>query len=199
MEAVESRQKIIETAGAMIADLGYEAVSIREIAAEVHVDVDEIRRLFGSKSGLYDEILKTVASSPRLQAIASGDPDEGDPVENLRTVAHAVASQCGMANGDGWRFRLIANELLRSKSRSQMVVGYWMPGYRYVARQISRIRGRSDPKRDTLLACGFFCLLDNMASFRDLVQGVLGTSDDPRQYLNWGAEEVVRLFLNGLN
>lgn len=199
MEAVDCRQKIIETAGAMFADLGYEAVSIREIASEAHVDADEILRQFGSKSELYDEILKSVASSPRLQSIASSEPDAGDPIENLRKVAHAVATECAKPNGDGWRFRLIANELLRSKSRSHLVVGYWMPGYRYVAHQISRIRGHADAKRDTLLACGFFCLLDNMASFRDLVQGVLGTADNPQQYLEWGAEEVIRLFLKGLH
>jgi TetR/AcrR family transcriptional regulator, regulator of cefoperazone and chloramphenicol sensitivity len=53
-----TRERILKTALRLFADRGYEAVSVRTIAAKAHVNQAAINYHFKSKDGLYHEVLR---------------------------------------------------------------------------------------------------------------------------------------------
>src|ERR1700741_3986098 len=53
-----TRERILKTALRLFADRGYEAVSVRTIAAKAHVNQAAINYHFAGKDGLYREVLR---------------------------------------------------------------------------------------------------------------------------------------------
>jgi AcrR family transcriptional regulator len=67
-DAQATRGRILAAAMDRFGRLGYEGVSLREIAAEAGADVALIGRYFGGKEGLFTEALKASIQPDRVQA-----------------------------------------------------------------------------------------------------------------------------------
>jgi AcrR family transcriptional regulator len=96
-----TRQKIADTALALFAERGYDAVGIREVAAEADVAVTTLFSHFSSKEALVFE--QDEDFEQRLvRAVTDRKPDELIPA--LRSEIHAMVQHC---TGDGaaplWR------------------------------------------------------------------------------------------------
>src|SRR4051812_6933043 len=78
-DAAASRQALLEAAGRLFHEQGYDATTVREVGEAAGVDAALIARYFGSKEGLY------------LAAVAEASPTEPtrDPVELLERVLRA--------------------------------------------------------------------------------------------------------------
>jgi AcrR family transcriptional regulator len=59
MSDQETREKIIDAARVLFADLGYEGASVREIAKAADVNVASVNYYFNSKENLYLEIIRS--------------------------------------------------------------------------------------------------------------------------------------------
>lgn len=97
-----TRQKIADTALALFAERGYDAVGIREVAAEADVAVTTLFSHFSSKEALVFE--QDEDFEQRLvQAVAGREPDE-PLIPALRSEIHAMVKHC---TGEGaaplWR------------------------------------------------------------------------------------------------
>lgn len=118
-----ARQAIMDAAAALFATHGFQATTIRGIAAAAGVDSALIRHYYGSKDDLFAATLHFAPEAlSRLAAAASGDPDHlgqrivaayvglwEDPVTAaplLATVRTAVSSAGGAA---------LTQELLRTR------------------------------------------------------------------------------------
>ncbi|HEV8568133.1 MAG TPA: TetR/AcrR family transcriptional regulator [Actinoplanes sp.] len=82
MTAQSTRERIIETAAALLAEGGREAVSTRAVSAAARVQAPTIYRIFGDKRGLLDAVARYgfetyLRSKSALEQTA-------DPVEDLR-------------------------------------------------------------------------------------------------------------------
>ncbi len=84
-----SRARILEAAGKLFADQGYDAVSTRALAKAARVNLSAIGYHFGGKAGLYQQVLR--------QLIVDSEPIMGPAVERLES---------GVANAHGDRVRL---------------------------------------------------------------------------------------------
>lgn len=58
MTDIETKQKIIDVARVLFANLGYEGTSVREIARQAEVNLALVNYYFSSKENLFQEILK---------------------------------------------------------------------------------------------------------------------------------------------
>ena len=78
-----NRQKILDCAEELFALSGYDGVSVRAITSRAEVDVSQVNYYFGTKDGLFEEVMLRRAdrmSQARMRAISglnlSGDLSE---------------------------------------------------------------------------------------------------------------------------
>ena len=71
----DKRQKLLEVAEQLFAKHGFEAVSVRQLAAEAEVNLAMVSYYFGSKDGLFQELLKYKFPKTRtiLEELAQSD------------------------------------------------------------------------------------------------------------------------------
>lgn len=71
-----TREQIVAAAARCFAAAGYDATSIRQIAAEAGVDPALVRRFFGSKESLFTAVASALIDPARaLAAVADGSPE----------------------------------------------------------------------------------------------------------------------------
>ena len=81
-QAAQTRRDIVAAAGVCIRKRGYAATSMPEIAAEAGVAVETIYRTFGSKAGLFREVVQA--------AVAGGTSRADVPVEERPTIRAVI-------------------------------------------------------------------------------------------------------------
>jgi len=64
-ETRDTRERLLDAAEALFARSGFDAVSIRDIAADAGVNVAAVNYHFNSKDGLYQEVLRRVVAAKR--------------------------------------------------------------------------------------------------------------------------------------
>lgn len=72
---IQPRQKILYTALALFAELGFERATIRQIAKKADVNVSAIAYYFGDKAGLYQAAFTEPMGSPKDDIALFNSPD----------------------------------------------------------------------------------------------------------------------------
>ena len=112
-QAAQTRRDILAAAGALFGKRGYTGVSMPVIAAAAGVVVETIYRVFGSKAGLFKEVIDAAVAggSTRSEVPVDERPvikaliDEPDP---RRQVAMYAATQPGIHRRSGPLLRALA-------------------------------------------------------------------------------------------
>jgi TetR/AcrR family transcriptional regulator, regulator of cefoperazone and chloramphenicol sensitivity len=110
LAANSTRAKLIEAAGEVFAQIGYEAATVREICARAGANVAAVNYHFGDKLGLYTELLRSMNAAP-TGAIRKVLNSDGAPEEVLRQAIKVMLENiCGNDQPE-LRFRLMMHEL----------------------------------------------------------------------------------------
>jgi AcrR family transcriptional regulator len=67
-----TRQRLLTAARRLFSEHGYEQVTVRMIASAADANIALVGRYFGSKAGLFGEVL---AGEPSVSTVLGGDPD----------------------------------------------------------------------------------------------------------------------------
>lgn len=70
--AAATRREILDAAARLFAERNYDTVGLREIVAAVGVDVSMVKRYFGSKKGLYAEVIEMANAASGTRQIFEG-------------------------------------------------------------------------------------------------------------------------------
>lgn len=97
--AAATRQAILASAVAAFTRHGYDGVGVREIAAEAGVTAMLVNRYFGSKEGLFSEVVEVSFAPPTMVPAASGDL--------ARATAEALVARTEPAAGHLGPFELM--------------------------------------------------------------------------------------------
>jgi len=102
---------LLEVAGPIFADLGYQATTIREICAGAGANVAAINYHFGDKLGLYTEVLQQSVRAVQLIAVQNTLDQNTPPEEILRALIRARLRSISGDDLPDWHSRLLAHEL----------------------------------------------------------------------------------------
>jgi AcrR family transcriptional regulator len=112
METDGPRARILEAAGPIFAEKGFEAATVREICQAAGVNLAAVNYYFGGKEQLYQEALAHAhprKSGPRAEL----DWPEGTPPEKkLRDFIHRLVEHLLGVHASPWQERLFVRELL---------------------------------------------------------------------------------------
>src|SRR3712207_1267814 len=102
----ETRAQLLDIARRRFLEAGYQAVTLRSVAAEAGVDVALVSYFFGSKKGLFGAALALPANPPEVLVSAlQGDPATL-PERVLRVLLHVWDDHAQERRvGKEWRFR----------------------------------------------------------------------------------------------
>ncbi len=113
-------KRILETAGELIAELGFAESSSKAIAAKAEVDLASINYHFGNRGGLYQAVLaeahRRLISMEVLQKLISSDLPAHDKLKKVIEGMVDAALEDG-----GWHPRVLGRELLSPSSHFQVL------------------------------------------------------------------------------
>jgi TetR/AcrR family transcriptional regulator, regulator of cefoperazone and chloramphenicol sensitivity len=108
--ADDTRTKLLDSAGQVFAESGYQAATVREICAKAGVNVALVNYYFGDKLELYAAVLRhsmgVSGNGIIQQAIASTAP----PEEALRELVYAMLERICRTERPGWHYQLMVHE-----------------------------------------------------------------------------------------
>lgn len=105
----EMRRKLIEIAGQVFAESGYEAATVRQITDRAQVNVASVNYYFGDKFQLYRAVLLSITA--RTLDRLKQDCLEGPAEERLRNLVHCLLV-ISSSEAPKWAHLLMARELV---------------------------------------------------------------------------------------
>lgn len=107
-----TRERLIEAAGRLFAEKGFEGSTIREICEDAGANVAAVNYHFGGKEGLYTEVVADVIRrrTERLP-MDGGLGEDAPPEERLRAFVRAFLRRRFDRDRPGWWGRLLAREM----------------------------------------------------------------------------------------
>ncbi len=109
--ADDTRGKLLDAAGQVFAESGFQAATVREICARAGVNVALINYHFGDKLELYTEVLRHSIGAAGNGIIQKAIASTAPPKEAFRELIHAMLLRVCRGDRPGWQFRLMVHEL----------------------------------------------------------------------------------------
>jgi AcrR family transcriptional regulator len=126
----DPRMKILNSAGPIFAEKGFEAATVREICQAAGVNGASINYYFGDKENLY---IETVRRARQMRAAEVPMPElsrETPPEERLLRFIRTILRRMIDAPEAGWQSRLMMREVLQpTRACRQMVEEYFRPDF----------------------------------------------------------------------
>jgi len=106
-----TRARLLDSAGEVFAETGYQGATVREICARAGVNIALVNYHFGDKLELYTEVLRHSTGAAKNEIIQKALRSDAPPEEALREVIGAMLQRICGADRPGWHYRLMVHEL----------------------------------------------------------------------------------------
>ncbi len=117
-----TRERLIDAAGEMFAELGFHHTTVRQICNRAGANIAAVNYHFRDKTGLYTEVVRQSMRAAKLDAVRAAFDQNAPPEEILRAVIKTrLESLRGLDLGD-WHFRIFAHELAKPTPAMNVVV-----------------------------------------------------------------------------
>lgn len=140
----EVRRRLIEIAGQIFAETGYEAATVRQITDKAQVNIAAVNYYFGDKFQLYRAVLESVTQS--TFELLKQNCREGPAEERLRNLVRCVL-MISSSEAPSWVHLLMARELVElHDDKTELFVEAIRPIHEIVASIVSDLLGeQADP------------------------------------------------------
>ncbi len=153
-KTLETRERLLETAGEVFAEHGFRDATIREICEKAKANVAAVNYHFGDKEALY----AAVFDYARTCAVAQFDEltSPATPVEErLRTFVRAVLKRFFDEGRPAWLGKLVAREMIEpSNALDALVNGQIRPNSERLRAVVRELIGREIDEQE-LWRCTF--------------------------------------------
>jgi AcrR family transcriptional regulator len=144
---------LLEVAGPVFADRGYQATTIREICAGAGANVAAINYHFGNKLGLYTEVLQQSVRAAQVLAVHNAPDQNISPEDMLRALIRVRLRSINGKDLPDWHSRLLAHELAQpTPALRQLIDKLTRPIYKRLQELIGRMIGLP-PNDDNTRLC----------------------------------------------
>ena len=166
-----ARQRLLDAAGPIFAERGFEGVTVRDLAAEARVNVAAVGYHFGDKLGLYRAVIDLVQEQ-REECFLQSDTAQ-DPVVRFTQLVRALLSQMKASTDSSWEIQLLLREIQRpTPIFEHMVRVILRPRFDYLIatlRELSEVELTSEDYDQLAFGivgqCSFFVLNAKMVNF----------------------------------
>lgn len=141
---LRTRQRLLDAATTLFAERGFKRVSVREICRSARANVAAVNYHFGSKSGLYREVVKTAIQAMRETNELGERAGEGaTPEEQLRRFIRIFLHRLTGGGRHAWIHKLMAREMEEPTEALDLVVRQVLqPRLQYLGAIVAAMTGR---------------------------------------------------------
>jgi AcrR family transcriptional regulator len=115
-------EKLIEAAGPVFAEHGFQSATVREICARAGANVAAVNYHFGDKLGLYTAVLKESVRAAKVRVFQNILSREAPPEEILRGVIRARLQSANRTGLPDWHFTIMVHEMAQPTPAMSRVV-----------------------------------------------------------------------------
>jgi AcrR family transcriptional regulator len=108
-----TRTRLLDAAGEVFAESGFQAATVREICARAGVNIALVNYHFGDKLELYTEVLRHSVGASGNGIIKQAINSTAAPEEAFRELIHAMLQRVCRPDRPGWQFRLMIHEFAK--------------------------------------------------------------------------------------
>jgi AcrR family transcriptional regulator len=147
MKNEEARRKLIQAAGQVFAEVGYDAATVRQITDRAEVNVASINYHFGDKLNLYREVLSE--TFPQRTRLLGERCSDGSPKERLhRFIEWMVGEETDEERP--WLRVLVMREISDplSSRAPELLVDLIRPNHQILSSILNELTGESLTKTD---------------------------------------------------
>ncbi len=111
MSRADTRNRIVDAAGPVFAEKGYQAATVREICDQAGMNVASVNYYFGDKENLYAEVIRRIRPPRIAESLQDAWTDETAPAEKLCDFIRAMVSELSGRELFPWFHDLIRREI----------------------------------------------------------------------------------------
>lgn len=125
-----TRTRILQAAGNVFADNGYQGATIRDICHAADVNVAAVNYYFGDKRQLYVEAVRQARELRMAQVPLPERPPGTGPEVRLSDFIRVLAQRMLGLDAEPWQTRLMMREILQpTRACEEMVEDYFRPQF----------------------------------------------------------------------
>ena len=119
----ETEKRLLEAAGAIFAEYGFRAATVRQICEKAGANIAAVNYHFRDKEGLYMEVLRFVHKTQAEKYPADfGVYPGSSPEQRLRAYVRSLLYRIFAEGRPGWHMKLITREMLEPTRALDMLV-----------------------------------------------------------------------------
>jgi len=122
----DTRSKLLDAAGQVFAESGFQAATVREICSCAGVNIALVNYHFGDKLELYTEVLRHSVGASGNGIINQAIGGTAPPAEAFRQLIHAMLLRVCRADRPGWHYRLMMHEFAQPTPAMASVINETM-------------------------------------------------------------------------
>ncbi len=173
-DSMKTRAKLIAAAGELFAEMGFSAVTVRDIAKKAETQISALNYHFGSKEALYREVLLEACRENSFTPEQQQQLCRLDPRQSLHVIISESIKRYQAQSESNWQSSLIACECWQpSAVFKEIAEAYFKPQADFVADMIGRIVNRSaDDSHVRFAVVGLIGLLDTFGQYGQFIDAV---------------------------
>jgi len=140
----ENREKLIESAGHVFAEVGFQNATVREICARAGMNVAAVNYYFGEKLGLYTEVLRSSLLAEQVDVMNSSMALASDPRAALQALICDWFERMGAGARRAWSTHILAHEMTHPTPALDLVAEAMGANYLRFRAIVGKLIGR-DP------------------------------------------------------
>lgn len=147
-ELNDTRMRLLNAAGAVFAEKGFQSATVREICHVAGVNLASVNYYFGDKEQLYIEAVRQ-ARQMRMAQFPMPEYEPGTPA-SVRLLGFVRTMLSRMIDDEGapWQSRLMMREILHpTKACQQMVEEHFRPHFELLLEILSELVPAATPRR----------------------------------------------------
>jgi AcrR family transcriptional regulator len=137
-----TREKLIESAGEVFAEVGFHNATVREICTRAGTNIAAVNYYFGEKFGLYSEVLKSSILAQQTEAFVSSQALLSDPRRALQVLIHEWLERIRMGGRSAWCPRIMAHEMAQPTPALDLVAQAMGVNYLRFRTLVGQVIGR---------------------------------------------------------
>ena len=194
------KMKIIEAAGPIFAERGFDGATVRDICGVAKVNVASIKYYFGDKQSLYLEVVKFARQVRAERYPFDNWNSETSPHEKLYDFVSSLLRRLTALQDAPWQINLLMSELMRPTEPCRVLVQeYFAPMFRAMLRVIDQLVDRP-LSEDERLKIGF-SIVGQCLHYRystEVVNLIVPDELMPQFGIEQLADHITRFCLQGL-